>query len=357
MSPENGPKYGPDRDHLVSNSGRPPPENKYCAPRRSEMFRGIRSLTSGLGRFCETTVSSIWQNPPNIKEGERIQLAKAISAIGLALTPARKSTMRREDINDLYQAVAADNKEPWLEDRLPQNENLATIFNILDELGIPLLREYRKLTQTQDVRYLVEAALIVAKEICQPGLNTPGVLLSDVRLPQYTQLDAVLIPYAVATPCSLEELLNSGQPYEIVEIKTILRASKTSGPDKLRTLPLGFLREQQGRLATVILWWLSQGHEHFPFPRAIQVVCLRGLLPTIVHEVKIDTGFLDAWRRCLNINFDNTSGEQKEDLRKLIPVIGTELELQTKSLRERMGKAQEWLEAHRNEKFEQGPLF
>ena len=280
------------------------------------------------------------------------------------LLPVQKRILSEEEINEYYQAIG-NPVGMWFEGIEPKDPNLKFIFETLDKtLGVDFLRTYRQLPQVgktlAHVRYLVEATLILAKEICQPTLRPEdGTLLTNVYVPSLTQFDAVLVSGPTATQISsFKEVLVNPQPYDIIQLKTVFRARSTSGKKKLTKLPQEFKREQERQLGLTVWWWLSQGNETFPFPRSIVYHFLRGFMPHVVHRTKIDFLFFQRWAWLLEENISSAPEEQREHLSRLVVLLNqAEIKL-TDRFRKEAAAIFAQLQANRvEEKAEQPPLF
>jgi hypothetical protein len=317
-------------DHL---SGRPKgraPKNPYRMSGPEARKAGERrELTGNLGTLCEREAIKIWQMEKTFWEedeetasvlAEAIRGVQSELALGLGDKPWKAS-----EAAVFYQELAGSTGMPWEpgEKEEPQNKSLGTIHNIVDAYcGTDLIGLYERLASigssswiTPRIRYLVDTALILGKELLEPSFSSPTEdgfsIWPDVVCKDNIQFDAFWVKgfgwiekqralWSNSQDNGVEFLkvepfLASEQPWALMEIKTPFRTAQTTGKRALSGGPIKrHFKKTLGRLGKVALCWSFLGN-HFRFPEFIEFVYLRGYLPNAIHRVDLTAEFLTSW--------------------------------------------------------------
>jgi hypothetical protein len=330
---------------------------RICKPEALE-WGEIRQFTGDLGRLCERRVLEVlrgtWSKSIGENQGEVRKVHKAMTSLLadeveievftdegietmiMSLKDVAQRTYSHADIAPFYQELAFPYVE--IEEGIvePQNQHLHTLFTGVDRiLKTDLMGMYASLPQEGDdkvgsnVRYLVEAGLILAKLVCSPheGLfdTLGGRIVRNIRY-SYFQFDALLVVDGNSDSESFDfyQFLQSGKPYAICEMKVPFRTCYTTGPNKLRRPIRRHLRSFQEKLGNIALSWIERGGVFFPFPKFVDFVYLRGTLPHVPHRIFLDEIYFQNWadfleeklRRDLILDFDVA-----DDVRRLIGIL------------------------------------
>jgi len=294
------------------------------------------TFTARLGHIIEHKVLDIWDGTTAPTTEQKQELQIALTNLNLCLKPLKKRTLTEREIAEVFNPIVKSRSILDQEPGTPENQDLRKLFQLVDETtGTTFLDLYKESPQFEDIpqygHYLAQAAMMIGKELCQPNFNKgDSSLLRDVTGPDF-QFDAIMLPQPVAQLPSYEALIATGVPvpYEILEIKAVFRASLTSGPNKLGKLPREILRYYTKELGEAILWRLNENEKVFPLPRAINIYCLRGPLPSRHFHIEINWSFLERWAtdlettaKRLELERENeTAVEQYVNIIGLLPVI------------------------------------
>ena len=286
-------------------------------------------LAASLANLAEKTVTQIWagdlkfpQTQVDRLHREYMQVQQLIrSGVNQRLRdfnsqfsydPTHKdcrseqyAAQRRVVVSGYYQSLFLDNADCPDPEGSPVWPILITLDTLL---GSDLRSKTRNLTsQTygftkEEVRFVVETALIIAKEICNPAKLPPGKVISDHRYNfQYSQdagqHDLVVVPPSsttliedsqFVTPWMLGEIKNCFEIDHVLDLDPPLQPK----PEHTREL---FRRLSQ--LAKVT----SENDVEFTPPSYVIFYYLRGLYPHLVYTIPVGIAFLEQWQSYLKL--------------------------------------------------------
>ncbi len=160
--------------------------------------------------------------------------------------------------------------------------------------------------EVNERRYLVEAALMLAKSLYQPF--TPlehGKLIRDISFVSdgkaVAQFDGAIVRDGLFSPearyitSNGKRRLSDNISWEAVEVKTKFGPSYTTGKNKLRSPRQADVRELKHKFGRLMLEWDLAEKPAFILPKVIHFVYPRGVLDTVYQSIQVNSEFIDNW--------------------------------------------------------------
>ncbi len=147
-------------------------------------------------------------------------------------------------------------------------------------------------------RYVLEAGLILFRQLVDPIKFPDKLVIPDVKM-DGIQFDGVLLDRNKSFGASFWVRKNFPGPmgnteYDVLEIKTKFSPRFTSGRDTLRRPLVSDVRQFKGRLGQLVVSRAEKGLD-FKLPRSVYFLYPRSILPNRIHQLPIDTPFLEKW--------------------------------------------------------------
>lgn len=214
---------------------------------------------------------------------------------------------------------------------LPANQDVRLLFQLVEQvlhsqfLSNAFQRlEFASYPEAVDhrVRYPLLGALAASREIARPSLSVePGHLHQDFRFIGQEglelQFDAIVTHEPFSPPITrIESLLQylgsaANPDWGVIQIK-LFTDDRYNETGALTTVIPRHHREARRQLVSLALAVGLDEGSPLTFPKSIYFVYLRPTKPTIIHEVKIDFGYLRAWSLELEIRILNLIKESKK---------------------------------------------
>jgi len=326
-------------------------------------------ITPVIGRFCEHVVTSA-EIRNQIKQ--RIDLnnvREAVNRIKFALrSKIEERTLAHSELNRIYDETFPE-VIPFGDDdpETPLRQDLQLLFDAWDScLDLFMVSqnqknqgegetfqgfsyEYDSLPYKSPARrYLIDGALIIGQELSEPSLGDRWMVNRNVgctwRNQHLGEFDAVLIDkedWRVKSRQVCADENDSAYPWEglrvskmseqaikalratsfgVLEIKTMMRAGKISGPNKLARPILSDFRAVKEKLAKLVVAWRAEHHTPFPLPVYIHFIYLRGVQDNVEHRIPIDRNFIFYWQMSI-LDCLHRDGLPEDKRRYLIDMI------------------------------------
>lgn len=183
---------------------------------------------------------------------------------------------------------------------------------------------------TRWVRFPINAALSLATILCtdfdigvDPKNIMPYVMAYWPGFKAGTQFDAIVSSTEIPKVIPFWELLATGKPYDVVEIKNF--SLKYLNANLLNTPRLTDIRDIQNKLASAYLKYRefmrgssanctdARNFARFFLPQNVRFIYFRGGIPPVVHTLPIDIAFLKSWRNNLKEKLDTDYFEDLEN--------------------------------------------
>ncbi len=316
-------------------AGRPPSVQYSPSYEQRQIDQNRTNYSSRMGIICEKAITPLWANPSSYKQVVRnISFEESLKNIHRELSPIKHRTYKHLELLKFYESYALPVAKSTGFDlaRKPGQPDFRNLVESVDEIyDISMMKEYDSVMGNYQVipekfRYFFEAVMLLAKEPLHPtdvepkGWTLyPDITLTDEEGKMFRQLDGVLVldkNKPADGQIDLWKVLDSGEPWMELEMKSVFEARYISGQKKLRKPESWHLNQSLDKIGRLVVEQHKRtGGKEFNFPESLNIVYVRPLRVNITHILRTDASFFERWLSGLTYKLQN--GEHPDDPEKV----------------------------------------
>lgn len=291
------------------------------------------TFSGNMGRVVEDCIFKVWSEEIKSDKSIKDEISNILDNYvpktkNFYTSETKQNRPEHQEISDFFSIMftAVDEiDENFIPILKPEDEKLNTLINIVEkEYGISgsLSGYYERIIvsgQTkEEIRYFAETLFIISKELIKPTLTTQnGLIIPNVRIENGNligQFDGVYMPKPPINTPSDFKFWKHTQHRRWVPIETKVPFRARYLTDK-RWINAPFTRDiaqTQERLGKIIVEAFKTGKNFRP-PEYIIFAYLRGVLPNVVHNLRIDSFFIGCWANGIEERLRNLSSSYPKD--------------------------------------------